>query len=78
MGNKPVGQLQKKKPAGRKAVSKKMAVPSEAELFFRGDLQTAYRYFGCHPDKQGGQDGYRFRVWAPHAKSVRLVGDFNG
>jgi len=30
---------------------------------------------GVHPID--GKDGYVFRVWAPNAKSVRLVGDFN-
>ena len=24
-----------------------------------------------------GQEGYVFRVWAPHAKSVRVLGSFN-
>lgn len=34
----------------------------------------AYEYMGCH--KTDG--GHVFRVWAPNAKSVSLVGDFNG
>ena len=34
----------------------------------------AYDVLGCHPCK----NGYVFRVWAPHASSVSLVGDFNG
>lgn len=32
-----------------------------------------YQFMGAHPE----QDGWRFRVWAPHAKSVSLVGSFN-
>lgn len=31
-------------------------------------------YFGSHKDS----DGYIFRVWAPNADSVKLVGDFSG
>ncbi len=37
-------------------------------------LDDAYKYMGCH--KEG--DGFVFRVWAPNAKKVSLVGDFNG
>ena len=35
----------------------------------------AYRYLGCH--KLEGGSGYVFRVWAPHAAAVHVVGDFN-
>ena len=34
----------------------------------------AYEYMGCHPT----ENGYVFRVWAPRARAVSLVGDFNG
>ena len=43
--------------------------------FFRGESDDAYTFMGAHPLKD--QEGYVFRVWAPGAKSVRLVGDFN-
>ena len=46
-------------------------------LFNRGDAQRAYYTFGCHPCPEAGKDAYIFTVWAPHAKSVFLVGDFN-
>ena len=36
-----------------------------------------WTFFGSHPYSQDGQDGYRFRVWAPHAVRVCIVGDFN-
>ncbi len=32
---------------------------------------------GAHFVKQDGKQGIRFAVWAPHAKSVSVVGDFN-
>ena len=38
-----------------------------------GYCDRAYEYLGCHRSKSG----YVFRVWAPNAKSVRLVGRFN-
>ena len=34
-------------------------------------------YLGSHPDTQDGAEGFRFRVWAPNAKAVSLMGDFN-
>lgn len=33
-----------------------------------------YEFFGCHRISEGV---YIFRVWAPHAKSVSLIGSFN-
>ena len=51
-------------------------------LFNEGTNFEAYKIFGAHPVKitEGGskQSGWRFAVWAPNAKSVSLVGDFNG
>lgn len=34
------------------------------------------QYFGVHCDHQEDKDGYVFRVWAPNAELVQLVGDF--
>ncbi len=42
--------------------------------FLAGDSSSAYEFMGCHPHL----DGYVFRVWAPNAVEVSLVGDFNG
>ncbi|MBQ3528547.1 MAG: alpha amylase C-terminal domain-containing protein [Clostridia bacterium] len=45
-----------------------------AFLFHEGTEHHAYRYLGCH--RMDG--GYVFRVWAPCAAKVYVVGDFNG
>ena len=45
----------------------------EMELYRGGSWDSAYTYLGAHPTAQG----YTFRVWAPHARSVALAGDFN-
>ncbi len=47
------------------------------ERFSKGESCDAYRFMGCHREVREGQDGYVFRVWAPHAKSVRVTGRFN-
>ena len=46
-------------------------------IFHQGRNYRAYEFFGAHPDKVDNQKGYVFRVWAPHALKVSVVGDFN-
>ncbi len=45
-------------------------------LFHQGNNMKAYEYMGAHkvPDEK---NLWSFRVWAPHAKAVNVVGDFN-
>ena len=45
--------------------------------FSAGTCSDAYRFMGCHRDVLDGVEGYVFRVWAPHALSVRVLGRFN-
>ncbi|RED61716.1 1,4-alpha-glucan branching protein GlgB [Cohnella lupini] len=47
-------------------------------LFNTGQLFRAYRTFGAHPFENEGQSGIRFVLWAPHAREVTVIGDFNG
>lgn len=46
-------------------------------LFNTGENYQAYNFFGAFPETRDGVAGYRFTVWAPHALSVNLSGDFN-
>ena len=48
-------------------------------LFGRGEARRAYLVFGCHEVEscEGEPARFQFAVWAPHAKSVHIVGDFN-
>lgn len=43
-------------------------------LFRKGENYRAYDFFGVHRLKE---DTFVFRVWAPHACSVSVIGDFN-
>lgn len=43
-------------------------------LFHSGKNYKAYEFFGCHNIES---DRFVFRLWAPHAVSVSVVGDFN-
>ena len=47
-------------------------------LFHQGNDFFAYKYFGAHFSEKNGIYGVIFRVWAPNAVSVSVVGDFNG
>lgn len=44
--------------------------------FNDGNASDAYDTFGCHWIEPEGC--WRFVVWAPHAKNVSVIGDFNG
>ena len=46
-------------------------------LFKQGNNCEAYRYFGAHIETRAGESGVVFRVWAPHAAAISVVGDFN-
>ena len=46
-------------------------------LFHQGTNYRAYEMLGAHIMEQNGKKGVRFTVWAPHAKEVSVVGDFN-
>lgn len=47
-------------------------------LFHQGTNYHAQEMLGAHYVTQAGRRGVRFAVWAPQAKTVRVVGDFNG
>ena len=46
-------------------------------IFHEGKNFTSFEFFGAHKGVCGDKQGVFFRVWAPHAKSVSIVGDFN-
>ena len=49
------------------------------ERFHNGTEPRAHTYFGAHlTRKRTGEEGVTFRVWAPNAAGVSVVGDFNG
>ena len=53
---------------------------SENDLFLlgQGDERRIYEKLGAHPRTIDGVSGTSFAVWAPNAKRVSVVGDFNG
>ena len=47
-------------------------------LFKEGTHARLYDKLGSHPMTVDGQEGVLFAVWAPNARRVAVVGDFNG
>ena len=50
----------------------------DAYLFGQGTHYDIYKKLGAHRGKQGKETGIFFDVWAPHAASVAVIGEFNG
>jgi 1,4-alpha-glucan branching enzyme len=52
----------------------------EKDLYFfrEGNHTKLYEVLGSHIIENAGESGTLFSVWAPNAKSVSVVGDFNG
>ena len=48
----------------------------DAAAFFGGTDSEAYRFLGAHRAQRDGEEGYLFRLWAPNAARVSVVGDF--
>lgn len=51
--------------------------PTAIYLFNEGTLEQAQRHLGAHWQTNAGIDGVRFTVWAPNARVVSVIGDFN-
>jgi 1,4-alpha-glucan branching enzyme len=47
-------------------------------LFNAGDHHRIYEKLGAHAAEVNGVGGVQFAVWAPAARSVSVIGDFNG
>ena len=46
-------------------------------LFHEGSHIRCHEFLGAHLVTSGGTSGVRFTLWAPHAREVRVIGDFN-
>lgn len=49
----------------------------DLHYFGEGKHRHLYRVFGAHRREMGGIEGMMFAVWAPNARRVSVVGDFN-
>ncbi|MHB2169299.1 1,4-alpha-glucan branching protein GlgB [Alsobacter sp. R-9] len=51
--------------------------PTDDYLLVEGTHRELYGRLGAHPMRHEGVEGVHFAVWAPHARRVSVVGDFN-
>ena len=51
---------------------------TDAYLFGNGTHYDIYKKLGAHPSEENGEKGFFFAVWAPNAKAVHVIGNFNG
>jgi 1,4-alpha-glucan branching enzyme len=51
--------------------------PLDDHLMVEGTHRQLWQRLGAHPMVHEGAAGVAFAVWAPHARSVSVVGDFN-
>lgn len=62
-----------------KVKQKETVFISEADqyVFAQGAHYDIYKKLGAHLSSENGEDGVFFGVWAPNAKEIYVVGDFN-
>ncbi len=51
--------------------------PGQMKLFHAGTQYSAWKYMGAHRAVCRGVEGVLFRVWAPQAQRVSVIGSFN-
>ncbi len=58
-------------------MSNTLLTPLDLRLLAEGNHYKSYEKLGAHLVAADGVKGTRFAVWAPNAKSVAVIGDFN-
>ena len=58
-------------------IEHELLTPYDIHLFKEGRHIQLYEKLGSHPIQLDGEEGTHFAVWAPNAKQVHVIGDFN-
>lgn len=74
--------MTKRKTVSAKEMSSAGSAPflTDFDLYLigQGTHERAYEKMGAHLTEMNGEKGVHFAVWAPNARQVYLMGDFNG
>lgn len=65
------------KPVAEESENFSLWTEYDVYLFKSGKHYKLYEKFGAHLAKHKGQQGTYFAVWAPNARAVAVIGDFN-
>ena len=65
-------------PAAANAIGPHDISDLDVHLFCEGTHARVYEKLGAHLTTRDGVAGTQFAVWAPNARAVCVVGDFNG
>ena len=65
---------------GQESAPRGRALLTDHDIYLlkEGSHTRLYEKLGCHLAPAGEKGGAQFSVWAPNAKAVSVVGDFNG
>src|SRR5689334_22451386 len=75
-------QTPEEKPLSSSTIESMPDAPSifsdfDLYLFGQGTHYQIYEKMGAHPRLVNGVQGVNFALWAPNARSVSVIGDFN-
>jgi 1,4-alpha-glucan branching enzyme len=75
---KPRGSVRKAAPSAKVDYGVSLLSDTDLYLFNEGNHRKLYDKLGAHPLIKNGTAGTYFAVWAPNARDVYVIGDFNG
>ena len=61
-----------------KVLEHRLMTDYDVHLLMEGKHTRLYEKLGSHPISLDGAEGTSFGLWAPNAKTVSVIGDFNG
>lgn len=65
------------KQSGKKSTTDNWLTDYDLHLFNEGTHERVYEKMGAHIIEKDGEKGVHFAVWAPSAKRVEIIGEFN-
>lgn len=72
-----IGQIIIKQMIGSEKMYLEIINREGINKFHQGENHESYKIFGAHITNENGKSGVRFTLWAPSAKEVSVLGDFN-